>query len=317
VERVPRRPCRRVRRQGPCDLVFKKKSIYAIYGEPPEAFQVFPVSREVGAISQEAIATSDIGVYFFSWSEGVYLFDGKQTQWEFDRLLPLIDEHTLTAANADKIRLGWDGGRLHVACPVDGATSNNATFVLDPRLTKEGSWVKYDIPALAGRLYSDGVGTSTFAFSANGYQTLMRYSSSLATDQFADGVEWDYPSYYQTRWLDLNEPGILKRYKRPDFVITRGVDADINVEVYKDYDPGHAFRNFTITAIGVGDTALFGTAVFGTDVFSSDARSRHSVERGSPLGTARAVSLRFSGPTSARWGVAGMTLKIIPKKVRG
>jgi hypothetical protein len=299
-------------------LVFKKRSIYAIYGEPPEAFQVFNISREVGAIHQEAVAQSDLGVYFFHYPEGVYLFDGKATNWEFDRLLPTITDGDIVAAHADEIQLGWDGSRLYCSVPFEGSSVNNVTFVLDPRLTKEGSWVKYDLGLKAMTAYGDSYGDDQFIASAVDKNTLIELNTDTPFDTFGDGDVNNFDTYYVTRWLDMNEPGVLKRFKRPDIVMARGTEAAVRVEVYKDYDNGNATRNFTITSIGDATIARFGTAVFGVDVFSSESVGRHSVERGSPLGNARGVQLKFIGPdANSRWGVAGMTLKLIPKKVRG
>ncbi len=295
-------------------LVFKHKAVYAIYGEPPEAFQVFNISREVGAVHQEAVAQSDLGVHFFHYPEGVYVFDGKSTQWEFDRLLPAITDGDIVAAHVSKIQMGWDGSRLYCSVPFDGASANNVTFVLDPRLTKEGSWVKYDLGLKAMTMYGD----DQFIASAVGKGQMVELNTGTPFDTFAEDDVVHFPTHYVTKWIDLNEPGMIKRFKRPDIVMARGTEAAVRVEVFKDYDNGNSTRNFTITSVGDATLARFGTALFGTGVFSSESVGRHSVERGSPLGNARGVQLKFMGPAvNSRWGVAGMTLKFIPKKVRG
>jgi hypothetical protein len=293
-------------------LIFKRRSVYALYGEPPEAFQVFNVTREIGAISQEAVAVSDLGVYFFSWNEGVFLFSGKGTAWQFDRLYPSITRGDIPEGYKDQIQLGWGNGRLWVSVPWESSTTRNRVFVLDPRLSKEGAWTAYEMSV--GPFTQLG---EDFVAAAVGNDCLVEFDTANDFDSFDGSTEVHFDSYYQTAWIDLGNPGQKKSWKRPDIILRRGTDATIGVEVYKDYDPGSTNRQFTVTSVAAA-TSLYGTAVYGTDVYSSSRDDRNQVERGSPLGTATAVSIRFVGPTANdAWGISGLVLKVIPKKVRG
>lgn len=304
-------------------LVFKRRSVHAIYGTPPEAFQVFPVSQEVGAISQEAIASSDLGVYFFSWPEGVYLYSGKGVQWVFERLKPAITEDYIPDEYADQIQLGWGKDRLWVAAPYSdiglAPTTRTHCFILDPTLGKEGSWVLYDLsvgpflewnePGSATELVANQVGLS---------QLCIVDQKDLPFDDPTGGDTDHIDSYLMTHWVDLGNAGYRKRWKRPDIIMRRGTNATVNVESYRNYDPGHATRFFPIQSTEDVAAAKYGTAVFGTDVYSTNRDDRNEIERGSPLGNAEAVALKFHGPpTNSDWGIDGIIYKYIPRKVRG
>ena len=293
-------------------LVFKNQSVYAIYGEPPESFQVFNVTREIGAVSQEAVTVSDLGIYFYDDDEGVFLFNGKGTAWQFDRLYPAILKGDIPDAYVSTIQLGWGNGRLWVAVPWEGSSTRSRVFVLDPRLSKEGAWTAFDLALGPFAQLEDD-----FVAAAVGQDVLVELDTDNDYDSYDGSTEVHFDSHYQTAWIDLGNPGQVKSWKRPDIVLRRGTNSTIRVEVYKDYDPGNSNRQFSVTSVAEAE-AVYGTAIYGTDVYSSSRDDRNQIERGSPLGTATAVSMKFVGPAAnSSWGVSGLVLKVIPKKVRG
>lgn len=127
-------------------VVFKNNSTHVITGYDADSFQVFDLSTTVGAISPEACAATEFGVYFFHWPDGVYLFDGKQLKWEWERLSPKIEDGTIPSTLQTQITLGWLKRRLWVAVPWMASTVNARTFCLDPSLGRDGGWTAYDLP---------------------------------------------------------------------------------------------------------------------------------------------------------------------------
>lgn len=127
-------------------LVFKNNSTYVITGYDPDSFQVFPVSQTVGAISQEACAATEYGVYFFHWPDGVYLYDGHAVKWQWERISPKIEDGTIPSAGQTLITLGWLKRRLWVGVPYSASATNNRTFCFDPSLGSIGGWTQYDLP---------------------------------------------------------------------------------------------------------------------------------------------------------------------------
>lgn len=148
-------------------LIFKAGSVHVIYGYDFTSFSEQLVSAEAGAISQEAVAATDMSVYFFSNPDGVYEYSASGVQWAFNRIAPLIVQGHITLSQSQHITLGWLNRRLWVSVPVGqgaftlpatGGSANNTVFVLDPQLARhrrymtaaqraaaEGGWVRYDL----------------------------------------------------------------------------------------------------------------------------------------------------------------------------
>src|SRR4030042_1987331 len=67
-------------------LVFKQRSMYAIFGYDYTNFQVATIDRARGTISQDTVVSTPQGIFFFNWPEGVYLYDGKRGGgWLFEK----------------------------------------------------------------------------------------------------------------------------------------------------------------------------------------------------------------------------------------
>lgn len=297
-------------------IVFKNRSVHAVYGQPPENLQVFPISQEVGAPSQQAVVSTDIGVYFYSGAEGVFLYQGKQPEWQYESLFPATLDGSI---HPDDVQLGWGKRRLWVSVRWRGSSTRNRVFVLDPSLSKGGTWVAYDL-TVGPFLEWDPTGEEPEFLAAlvGGTRVLRLDVDDQVGDDFGNGLEL-FPSYYCTRWFTAGHPTLKKRFKRPELVMKGGSTATVNVDVYHDYDPSHAARHFTAVTAADGEWGVWGQSTWGGAVWGRASSERNEIERGPSLGTGRAVSLRFRGPTEgvpADWGVDSLTIKYIPKVVR-
>ena len=293
-------------------LVFKHKSIHAIYGEPPLSFRVYPVSQELGAPSQEATVSTDVGVFFFSWPEGVHLFDGSTPKYLFERLQPAVVDRLLTAP--EDIKLGWGDRRLWVSCTFEG---DPTVFVLDPTIDKFGAWVRYDLavgPFLDWEPINGAGGLLAGQLTAD---MLLRMDvDGQVFDDFG-GSPVPIVSHYRTRWFDLGSVAVKKRWKRPEFVLKGGTASTVVVEVFHDYDPTNVKRRFSISSDADGSTGVWNTSTWGGAQWGRRSGTRNSFDRGPGLGTARAVAFYMKGPiTAADWGVDSLTVKFVPRPPR-
>lgn len=326
-------------------LVFKKRSVFAIYGTDPETWQVFPVSREMGAISQEACVGTDLGVYFWSWPEGVFLYDGKSTTWQFERMAPAVKDGKIPHAYSDQIHLGWGNRRLWAAVPWEGSSTRTRTLVLDPTLGKRGSWVMYDLAVGAFLEWNPpGADAHLLAVHETTHRTI-RLDARSPYDNFGDGPV-PITSHFRTSWIDMGEQAIHKRWKRPEIVLRGGTTSEIYVKCLHDWDPTFAVRSFALNTVAddddigvvvpdpqtgapVGDgwgSGQWGVMKWGRAGYvggsvpgssSTAITSRNVIQRGVPLGNARAISLEFHGPdTTSSWGVDSLALKYIPRRPR-
>lgn len=309
-------------------LIFKKHSIHALYGTDPDTFQVHPVNLEIGTLSQESVVLADDGIYFFSWPDGVFHYDGRKFTWVFDRLYPAVEDGTITESYKAEIQLGWGDRRLYVSVPWDGSSTRARTFVLDPSLGKKGSWVAYGL-GLGPFLEWDPPGSDTLVLAGSG-NTVVKLNQDGAFDNFgaADvGIE----SYFRTGWVDLDEPAVRKRWKRPEFLMQAGHDAEVRVRVFVDYDPSFSKKEFVLSTVEEehpeddeagfrwDDTSsLYDTAVWARGGGSAGSLREHNeIHRAQSLGLARSVALDFRCPEDqARWGINSLIFKFIPRKVR-
>jgi hypothetical protein len=322
-------------------LVFKKRSIHAIFGSDPETFQVFTVTAEVGAPTQEAVCATDLGIYFFSWPDGVFLYDGRNVTWQFERLMPAIQDGKIPSSYADKIMLGWGNRRLWVSVPWLGTSTRDRVFVLDPSLTKSGSWVAYDLAVGPFVEFNPPGANSLFLAADIGTNRVLKLDQRVPYDNFG-GDDTPIVANYRTSWIDHRNQAVPKRWKRPDVVLRGGTTAEISVIAYHDWDPTIAQREFKLNTVADSDEMASvvtdpesGAAVgSGWGAVTWDnfrwARSsswgattepitqgRNELHRGSQLGTSKALSLAFSGPeTTEEWGVESIALKLIERRLR-
>jgi hypothetical protein len=303
-------------------LIFKRNSVHALVGYSPDTFQVFPISQTAGAVSQEAVAKSEFGVFFFNWPDGAFLYDGRSVRWLFARLKPLVTgDNNVTpipAAYQGKVTVGWLKRRAWFAVPLGAATSNTAVFVYDPALSQEGGWTKYDLalgPMLEWR--QSGASTLHLACQTGSNKRVLKVEQTTGNqDDFGAGVT-NFTSYYTTHWETAGSAVQKKRWRRPEFVIDGDVDATLTVKVWKNFDPTLLARQFAISATAPPVGFIWGTSNWGQAVWSTSATGAQDIVRGTGLGVGRAVQLQISGPsTSRRWSVNNIGWKFVPRRIR-
>ena len=313
-------------------IVFKRDSVYAVYGYSGESFSVVNVSNSVGAVSHSAAIATSAGLFFFDHAAGLQVYDGKSVRQVFQQIWPALRDGDIPRLQVDKIDLGWVENRLWVSVPWSDnpIPPRGMTFVFDPYLKQGGSWTKYTLelgPFSRGHRSDDRL--------AYVYGTNLVFRLDVAGQYFDDfgpelGVK-PIDAWYRTRWVDLGEPAIKKRWRRTEAVMQVDQGYDLPVVVYANYDSTVATKNFLFKA---GESSSAGSDGVWDDPASDWdsavwARSglHGFVDRGANLGVARAVSLKVGGPvlTTAEvgetqgpvfWGVDALIFKYVPRRVR-
>lgn len=308
-------------------IVFKRNSIHAIYGYDTATFGRSPISAQVGAISQESVAVTEEGIYFFSWPEGVFFYNGKTIKWLFERIEPAVTSGTIPGEYADEITVKWLRHRLWVGVPWEAATVNSRVLVYDPYLNQgargapDGGWTVYDLPVGPMLQWERrGDDHEFLACSSVEGHVLTVEVEGQAFDVLEDPVVTHIDSYYKTRWFDADVEAQLKRWKRCEFVCDADEPAELFVDVYRDFDPSRIKGSFRLEIeatpqedVGVWDVSNWDEANWGFD-----ADGIQDIKKGSNLGRARAVQLRVHGPrdTDSLWAVNSITFKLVPKRIR-
>lgn len=299
-------------------IVFKRNSIHAIYGTPPESISVAPISRELGAPSQEAVAGSDLGVMFWHESSGAHMLNpDAELKWLGERLYAVIEDGRISAGRLGEACVGWLNRRLWVSVPFEGSTVRNHVFVYDPFASKKGAWTQYDLsvgPFL--NFTPPGSVALPLAAHSTASQVLELEVFDKPTDDIGAG-ETHIAAHYVTRWWDNGAQVVKKRWKRPEVLLLGGQETEIVVDVFRDWDLSAVRKTFKLQTTLDGEEAVWDQSDWDEAAWADEGGDRGELERGSPLGNAKAVALRFTGPTTdSRWRVDALTMKWISRRVR-
>lgn len=309
-------------------LVFKKRSVFAILGYSTDTFQVVGLTSEVGAVNATAVAATERAVYFFSWPDGLFMYDGQRFMDLFTSIRPLIQDGSVNPAAQDAISVSAVNRKIWVSVPEGIDTKPSSTFVYDPSIGQRGAWSKYRTSD------SRGVGPGCdFITSAGATHFLVCHPSNayvLKCDQMfvyqddVGGGSVDFDSYYVTRWHDARNVSSRKMWRRPDFVMKQTtVDTTLDVSVYHDWEEAIVARTFQVFLEGSSDALVWaavatepdGVDGWGEADWGEDARGS-ALHKGKNVGLARSVQLKIAGEGGKPWGVNSITYKFNPRKVR-
>jgi hypothetical protein len=310
-------------------LVFKADSVWALYGYDADSWQVVNVTRNVGAIHAQAVVNAPTGVYFFSWPQGLFFYSRDGVFEVSGQLRPAFESGSFNSAATNNIWVGWSNRRVWLSVPFDEdvtAVDARAVFVFDPSIGQNGAWVRHSCTCGAGLgPFAEGMhaggGEQSLACHRQGPWVMQLEVQGLSVD-FYGASPSSFPSSYTTRWLDAEWPTLRKSWRRPDVVVKeRSAPYSLRCTVFRDFDEVSSVRSYQLTVAGGAGGVLWTDAVdpvaplWGSAVWGrSGAGSR--IERGSNLGLARSVQVRFDGDPGKDWGVDAVVFKFIPRRLR-
>lgn len=315
--------------------IFKNDSISALVGYGTQNFQVVTIAQDIGSVSQEAICVTEVGMFFWSWPQGVYLDRGNGPYPIFDKLYPLISNNWVPSANRSQIAMGWINKNLWVSVPYNGSSVNARTYVYNPWIWKnrylrflQGPWYPYSIPAAAFATVEQPSGPTLYLAAHATQPYIGELEQNGSTDNWGGGAV-NIASYFKTNWMDIGQEAVIKRWRHPDIVMRAEGGGQILVEVRHDYDPSVVYKTFQVQPpiIPLGIKWDDGTGTVGGKwddgsgtvggTWSPDPITAETIVRGASMGSARAVQLAFYAPAGQSWGVDAVTYKFIPKRIRG
>jgi len=320
-------------------LIFKKRAVFALLGYDEETFQLVPLTREIGAENPQCIAVSEQGVFFFSWPDGLFVYNGQSFTDLFAVLRPLIQAGEITEGSLAGIYVSWVDRKLMISFPLgtdpvavetynqssitydstefkyggkERATAPTATFVWDSSISEGGAWTKYvcgdgyGISCAVNFVQPDGARVSV---AAHPYQpVLLNINQEELHSDYINGTTYDFVSYFVTKWQDGENINARKFWRRPEMVVRQlGEDTTIDVAVYHDWDRTEADRSFQITL--AGETITGGYESWGRPDLGAD------LVKGYNLGLCNSVQLKISA-SGIPWGINAITYKFNPRKVR-
>ena len=310
-------------------LVFKKRSVHAIYGFDNDTWSKVQLTGKLGTVSPQTVAVTEGMVYFFCWPDGLFGFDGQGFHDLFLSMRPLIQLGQITDASITNSNVAVLNRRIWVSLPAGGTSTANFSLVLDPTLGDGGAWVKFQ---LAGS--TTGVAAGADLTLASGQRLslachptepyVLQVDVKDAVQDNLTGSLVNFESYYTTRWQDTGNVSNLKMWRRPDLIVKQAfVATTITISVFHNWDETTVKRSTSVVlgvaapagvwaAVGVEPDAVLGWGEFSWGSAASGSEYAH----GGNLGLARAVQLKFSGPGGKAWGVDSVTYKFNPRKIR-
>lgn len=311
-----------------CLLIFKPSSVWALFGYDSTSWQLVNVTREVGAVHRQAIARSEQTVFFFSWPRGVFGITDTQYPVEIStQLRPAFGDAYFGNAASTEIWMGWVKDRLWVSVPYlnDGSgsppTTAKTSFVFDPALSKNGAWMAF--------IGSGDEGVGPFAQGGNwGSSDNRAFAASRETaavvrlDELEaavdnlNGTSSGFVTRYATRWVDAGWPSLRKQWRSPDLILERkAAEHVVSLKVFRDFDGSLAARQRSISIPAFSEAGVWGAMTWGAATWGTGG-SGTSLERGPSFGPASSVQILFEGEVSKAWGVNGVVMKYIPRRLR-
>jgi hypothetical protein len=321
-------------------VVFKPQAVYAIHGYSDDTFQLIELTRVVGAVNARAWVATDYGVYFFSYPDGVYFYDGKGIRDVFQNLRPIIYTAEINETALDEMSMGYANKKLFVSLPTGLSNTVNTTydnagvtydqddrkysgtsrtaratvsFVFNETVGKAGAWTVYrthdDYAYLAATTYTDPNGKTHFVAAHPHQPYVFNFDvPDVYTDNIT-GTATAYDSYYLTPWLDAGNYVTKKFWRRPDFVVRKEKTAvTLGVAVYHDWDSIQTIKSFSLSSPAV-DTSTISYEGW------NDPELGSSYLKADSLGLARAVQLKISDSSGNPWCVNSVAYKFNPRGV--
>lgn len=310
-------------------FIFKNRSVWRLTGFDNQSFVLTRLYATIGAVSQEAIALSPQGVYFFDGTRGAFLLDlnGKLV-WLWEKLYCKLADNTIPSAYVPTIVCGWMDNRLWVTLPWGTSTGPTKHFVYDPLCGKNGAWYVYTYAAAQGNTplvygpmleWRPNATTVMLLQIGNGGTAIQQLEfDESSTDTFASSgllPTSTFNCYFTTSWFSAGAPGFKKAFKRPTFVVGGSKATTIAMQVFKDYETitPKSTTNITVTPTAGSGTA-WGTANWGSFDWGTTAAQDQAIVRGSNMGVLYAVQLNVSTPPGSWLSLNAIELHYILRR---
>ncbi len=305
-------------------LVFKHNAVFAVFGYDSDTFQVVEVSRNVGAGTPHAVCTTERGVYFFSYPDGLMLYNGERIADLFEAIRPAMTAGHINSNAIDEVYVNYVNRRIWVSLPYSEDTPPvypSVAFVYDPSISQRGSWILFSSAdgrgAAGGCTYTSTTGQTKHVIAHPTSPVVLQVDMYNNAYDMIDGVvNYQFPSRYRTRWMDAGSYSQKKMFRRPDIVVKQTLsDTSLVIKAYGDYEESNSgeIRQYNVSVpAGAGGT-IWGSSNWGSTWGGVNVGSQ--LITGRSIGLAKAVQLEFVGPTGISWGVNSYTLKYNPRKV--
>lgn len=292
-------------------MVFKRRSVYAVFGYDRDSFVVERVAGAAGVAAQHGVAVAPDVLYWWSPDGNVMAYNGSQVVAVGDRIKNLYDTGHITSNSV--VRVAWADDRLWVSFSTDGAYEG--TLVLDPSVGKRGAWTWYSV-AVDVVWFRKATGSNQVLCLADGYSGLYDLGNDgIEQDEFTTGVLTPIDAYVKTSWFSGGDPALKKAFKRPHVTAAAKEACELLFDVYTDFNSASSSRTLQLAFAASGGEMVWGASVWG-DSWGA-AGTQYEFDRIQSAGRGHAVQFKIRMQNNAsRWWVDGFSLPYIEKFYR-
>jgi len=292
-------------------IVFKRRSVWAVFGYDRDSFVVEQIAGAVGTLSQSSVTFSEQNLFWFSPDGNVYAYNGSQVARIGDNIARF---YRRTGWSSDlRVSMNWGDERLWMTTTEAGSPICG-TLIFDPSIGKKGSWTQYNYVAYSmGTFQPVGEGQRVFALLSGGLFLLN--DEFQEQDEFSVGVFTPIDATFSTAWFSGGDTALKKSFKRLHMTAASKSAGNMLVDVYVDYSTQISrtlTMPFTVEAAGF----TFGSSLWGSATWGSEA-TQYEFDRLQSVGRGHSVQFVFYFPAATgRWWVDSFTLPYIEKFYR-
>lgn len=295
-------------------IVFKETKFYVFDSAGVDADGEFDpsyrrVDNSIGLAASKAVVSARDGVYFLH-RNGVYRTTGSDPVPVSGALDPFFSGEPSVYFRSDPINrsaitscaMGFHQERVFLACPTGSSSTNNRTWVLDPR---SGAWSLFDLPIAAMCSFRPAADDELVFCYAAGDNHLGRHSDGYTADDMATdntgGVAISSRARYG--WQDMGAPGV-KRVREVRLVGEGACEAKLT----NDWEDGGQQTTVVFSAGDLNDVWSTDPADVWTDdpsdVWGPFRQPQPKLVRGGMNRAGAVFSVEFSNSTLNRpWAI--------------
>lgn len=290
-------------------LVFKRRSVWAVYGYDSDSFVPERLTVASGVWAQEAVTVNAGICYWWSPDGNVYAFNGKGVVPVGGRISRVLDDDVVSGADH---RLAWAEDRLYVSLVNNDST--RLCFVYDPGVGRAGAWTKYSLEPTSFVWWRGTNGNNSFFMTLRGKNGIFNHAvSNQVQDEFSTGVLSAIPAYYSTSWFTGGDTALKKQFRRVHLTSATKDPCTFKVDVYYDFNDSAVRRTLVLDVLDGGTSLTWGTGLWGTGVWGDDEPT-YSFEKLSSAGRAHAIRFKFYVENNvSAWWIDSFTLPYVEK----
>jgi hypothetical protein len=235
-------------------LVFKQRGVFAVYGTDRSNFVVERVSTTAGAYQQEAVAVNSGVAYWWSTDGNVYAYNGRGVLPIGERIVNVVYDGTVIPGGNHQVI--WGENRLWVS--LAKAAGGRLLYMYDPAVGQNGAWTRFSYTPTSMFWWRTNTGSSAIYFLLSGVGRMYDLGSAVQEQDEDGGVNTPVAAYYKTAWFTAEDTALRKKWRRPTVTVACNDDAQLNVDVFYNFDESTASRLLTLPIVRAGGGMVWG-----------------------------------------------------------